>query len=411
MINIGLFNKIFKGRPSAETTKYFELLNGYTPVFSNAPESIYEMELTRSAIHTFATFCSKLKPEISGNAKKNLVNTLQFKPNPYMDTSKFLYRIATILSINNTAFIVPLEDDFGQVIGLYPVLPDHCEVVEISGEPYYKFTFGGKRIAMEVKRVGVLTQFQYANDFFGESNAALKPTMQLIHTQNEGIINSVKNSASIRFLAKINQILQPKAITDARERFTEENLSQKNKSGMLIYDSTFTDVKQIDSKPFITNALQMKQINENVFNYFGTCEDIIQNKYTEDQWNAYYEGKIEPFAIQLSLVISNMLFSMKELAFGNNVAFTANRLQYASNQTKLQVSTQLFDRALINRNTVMDIWNMAHVDDGDKYYIRKEYTEVSQLGKEGLKDNETADRIPADDAPDGDADRGKDEAI
>lgn len=45
------------------------------------------------------------------------------------------------------------------------------------------------------------------------------------------------------------------------------------------------------------------------------------------------------------------------------------------------VSTQLFDRALLNRNGVMDIWNMAHVEDGEKYYIRKEYTEVSKLHK------------------------------
>ena len=45
------------------------------------------------------------------------------------------------------------------------------------------------------------------------------------------------------------------------------------------------------------------------------------------------------------------------------------------------VSTQLFDRALLNRNGVMDIWNMAHVEDGEKYYIRKEYTEVSELHK------------------------------
>lgn len=27
------------------------------------------------------------------------------------------------------------------------------------------------------------------------------------------------------------------------------------------------------------------------------------------------------------------------------------------------------------------IWNMAHVEDGEKYYIRKEYTEVSELHK------------------------------
>lgn len=54
---------------------------------------------------------------------------------------------------------------------------------------------------------------------------------------------------------------------------------------------------------------------------------------------------------------------------------------YEMDLTKLSVSTQLFDRALLNRNGVMDIWNMAHVEDGEKYYIRKEYTEVSELQK------------------------------
>lgn len=73
------------------------------------------------------------------------------------------------------------------------------------------------------------------------------------------------------------------------------------------------------------------------------------------------------------------------------VVFSANRLQYASNTTKLQVSTQLFDRALLNRNGVMDIWNMPHVENGDKYYIRKEYTEVSELGKDGTPQLEQID--------------------
>ena len=96
---------------------------------------------------------------------------------------------------------------------------------------------------------------------------------------------------------------------------------------------------------------------------------------------AYYEGKIEPFALQLSLVMSNMTYTERQLACGNMITFSANRLQYASNKTKLEVSTQLFDRGLLNRNGVMDIWNMPEVEDGDKYYIRKEYTEVSELDK------------------------------
>ena len=246
-----------------------------------------------------------------------------------------------------------------------------------------RYTFSnGQRAAIEFDRVGILTQFQYSDDFFGEDNRALRPTMQLIHANNQGIINGVKNSASIRFLARIANMLSPEDIKKERERFTEDNLSADNQSGMIIYDQKFADVKQVDSKPFTVNAVQMGQINENVFNYFGTSAGIIQNKYTEDEWNAYYEGKIEPFALQLSLVMSNMTFTPREIAHGNAIVFTANRLQYASNQTKLNISTQLFDRGLLNRNGVMDIWNMAHVEGGEKYYIRKEYTEISQLGKE-----------------------------
>ena len=134
-------------------------------------------------------------------------------------------------------------------------------------------------------------------------------------------------------------------------------------------------------KSHTPNALQMQHIQENVCTHFGTNMDILQNKFDENTWNAYYEGKIEPFAIQLSLVMTNMSFTERERACGNAIFFSANRLQYASNATKLSVSTQLFDRALLNRNGVMDIWNMAHVEDGEKYYIRKEYTEVSELHK------------------------------
>lgn len=367
------------------------MLNGYTPVFTDAPGSIYEMELTRAAIHSFATFCSKLKPEISGSAYKNLEHVLQFKPNPFMDTSKFLYRLATILMVNNTAFIVPVENEFGGLAGYYPVLPQRCEVIDHNGQPYLRYTFSnGQKAAIEFDRVGILTQFQYRDDFFGEDNRALAPTMQLIHTNNQGIINGVKNSASIRFLAKIANMISPEDISKERKRFTDDNLSADNQSGMIIYDAKFADVKQVDSQPFTVNAAQMKQINENVYTYFGTNEAILRNDYDENQWGAYYEGKIEPFALQLSLVMSNMTYSARELAHGNAITFTANRLQYASNQTKLSISTQLFDRGLLNRNGVMEIWNMAPVEGGEKYYIRKEYTEVDKLGKEGNKDAEGA---------------------
>ena len=375
---------LFHGKQMRVIDSYFKMLNGYSPTFTSFNGGVYEMDLTRVAINSFATHCSKLKPEIEGSAYKHLERVLQFKPNYFMDTTKFIKRLATILAVEHTAFIVPIEDKYGNLCGWYPLRAQRCEVVEAAGRVYLRYLFAnGEHGVIEFEKVGIMTDFEYSDDLFGEPNDTLKPTMQLIHTQNEGIVNAVKNSANIRFLAKVANMLKPEDIKKERERFTEENLSADNKSGMIIYDNKFSELKQIESKPYTPNALQMQQIQDSVCTHFGTNMDILQNKFDEETWNAYYEGKIEPFAIQLSLVMSNMTFTQRELAHGNAITFSANRLQYASNATKLQVSTQLFDRALLNRNGVMDIWNMAHVEDGDKYYIRKEYTEVSELNKHG----------------------------
>lgn len=373
---------LFHGKQMRVIDSYFKMLNGYSPTFTSFNGGVYEMDLTRVAINSFATHCSKLKPEITGSAYKHLERVLQFKPNYFMDTTKFIKRLATILAVEHTAFIVPIEDKYGNLCGWYPLRAQRCEVVEAAGRVYLRYLFAnGEHGAIEFEKVGIMTDFEYNDDLFGEPNDTLKPTMQLLHTQNEGIVNAVKNSASIRFLAKVANMLKPEDIKKERERFTEENLSADNKSGMIIYDNKFSELKQIESKPYTPNALQMQQIQDSVCTHFGTNMDILQNKFNEETWNAYYEGKIEPFAIQLSLVMSNMTFTQRELAHGNAITFSANRLQYASNATKLQVSTQLFDRALLNRDGVMDIWNMPHVEGGSKYYIRKEYAEVSELNK------------------------------
>lgn len=374
---------------------YFKMLTGYSPTFTSYNGGVYEMDLTRTAVNSFATHCSKLKPEIEGRALKRLEKTIQQKPNYFMDTTKFIKRVATYVAVEHTAFIVPIEDEYGTLCGWYPLRAQRCEVVEAAGQIYLRYLFAnGEHGAIEFERVGIMTDFEYKDDLFGEDNRTLKPTMQLIHTQNEGIINAVKNSANIRFLAKLNNMLKPEDVKKERQRFTDENLSADNDSGMIIYDTKYADVKQIESKPYTPNALQMQSIQENVCTHFGTNMDILQNKFDETTWNAYYEGKIEPFAIQLSLVMSNMSLTERERACGNAIVFSANRLQYASNTTKLQVSTQLFDRALFNRNNVMDIWNMPHVEDGDKYYIRKEYAEVGELKNSTEKPQIIIQQVP-----------------
>ena len=152
---MGLLENIFK-RPRSESVKgYFKLLNGYTPAFTTYSGGIYEMEITRAAIHAFATHCSKLQPEIQGSAYKNLGKKMQTKMNPFMDTTKFLYRTATILAVDNNAFIIPITDDTGEVItGYYPIRPSRTEVLQDNqGRPWLRYTFSnGQKAAIEFER-------------------------------------------------------------------------------------------------------------------------------------------------------------------------------------------------------------------------------------------------------------------
>ncbi len=385
---MGIFENIFRRPRGNMAGAYFKMLNGYTPVFTTTAQSVYEMDLTRGAIDAFARHCGKLKPEMQGSARHDLLPALQWKPNRYMDTYKFLYRIATILMVQNTAFIVPIEDAFGRLIGYYPILPSRCEVIDVNGAAFLRYTFSnGQKAAIEFERVGIMTRHQYDNDLFGSSNAPMATTLELMRAQNEGIIQGIKNGAFIRFIARLTNVFKPSEIADERRRFTDENLSADNASGVLIFDQKYADVKPIESKPYIVNAPAMAQIKDNVYGYFGTNDAIMKNTWKEDDWNAFYEGMIEPFALQLSIVLTNMTFTPREIAFGNAIIFTANRLQYASNTTKLAL-TQLFDRGLMTRNQMNDVWNLPRVEGGDVYYIRKEYVEVDKLSETGEKTND-----------------------
>lgn len=378
---MGLVDKIFgKKEPELKVAEYFKMLNAYTPVFTSFEGSVYEMDLTRSVIHSFATHVSKLNMEVKGKANVQLGKQLKTKANPWMDSSKYLYRLATIYSVANNAFIVPMYDPLtDKVNGYYPVQPDSAEIIESMGKIYVRFTFGGQKRAIELENVGIINQYQYRDDFFGDSNKTMQPTLELLNTQNEGIIEGVKSSATIRFMAKLANVLRDEDLRKEQKRFSDMNLSSTNSTGVMVFDNKYQDVKQIISKPYTVNAEQMRDIKDSVFTHFGTNEDILQNKYSSDGWSAYYEGVIEPFAIKASLAHTNLTFSDRELANDNFIMLTANRLQYLSNSEKLSTVTQLFDRGFLTHNEGREIFNMTGIDDGDKYYIRKEYSETQKL--------------------------------
>lgn len=388
---MGFFDVIFKNRPKEPMARLegdFKMLNGYTPKFTSFSGGLYESELIRSAINANATHISKLKVEMLGSARPALRAKMQHAPNQFQTWSQFLRRASTLYDVHNTLFITPVFDQYGEPSGVYTPLPHRCEVVQFQDTPYLRYTFGdGKRAAVELEYCGIMVQHQYKSDLLGETNHALFPTMELINIQNQGIEEGVKSAATYRFWARINNFSKDTDIAKERKRFTSENFSKDaDAGGVLLFPNTYQDIHQVDVKPWVIDAEQMKVIKDNVFEYFGVNEDILQNHFTGDAWSAYYEGRIEPFAIQFSEVMTKMLYTLNEQSHGNKVMATANRLQYLSNQDKLNVSSQMLDRGIMSINDVREIWNLPPVEGGDRRIIRGEYYDADVKLQE--EDNE-----------------------
>lgn len=385
---MGLFDWIWK-KPNVDVARYndgyFKTLTAYRPHFSTWNGSLYESELVRSAIDARARNISKLKPEIYGSAQPTLQTKLRLKPNNWQTWSQFLYRTSTILDMHNTAVIVPVYDELMNPVGYYTVLPNRCEIVEIDGVPYLRYQFkNGQMAANYLKECAILTKFQYSSDFFGETNAALDPTMKMIHLDNQGVEEAVKNGATFRFMAKMNNFQKTEDIKKERQRFNETNLKADDGGGILLFPNTYTDIRQLDQKAYTVPEAELKEIRTNVYNYFAVNEDVLQSKAFGDSWAAFYESVIEPFAIQMSETMTQAIFTDRERAQGSGFMLTANRLQYLTTAEKLNVSSQMADRGIMNRDEIREIWNLAPIPNGEgqAYTIRGEYKLVTDEQEE-----------------------------
>ena len=396
---MGLFDWLFK-KPNVDVADhydgYFRTLTAYEPHFTTWNGELYESELVRAAIDARARHISKLKVEIQGAAKPTLQTKLRLKPNNWQTWSQFLYRTSTILDMHNTAVIVPVYDDLMNPVGYYTVLPKKCSIVQVDGVPFLRYEFiNGQRASDYLSECAILTKFQYKSDFFGETNHALDPTMRMIHLNNESIKEAVKNGASYKFIARVNNFTKTEDLAKERKRFTEANLkAEEDNSGILLFPNTYTDIKQISMGGVTVPEAEMNEIRTSVYNYFGVNEDVLQSKAYGDSWAAFYESVIEPFAIQFSETMTQAMFTDRERAQGSLLMATSNRLQYMTTTEKLSVSSQMADRGILNRDEIREIWNLPPLPDGQgqAYTIRGEYYLMNEDGsftREGTDGNQS----------------------
>jgi len=388
---MGLFEKLFpkKYRNPIGMEKW-ESLTAYSTAFRTWRGELYEFDQVRSAIDTLARNTSKLRVEMTGSAKGKVRTKLNIRPNPYQTWTQFWYRTRTIYEMQNNAVIVPILDDTDQVSGLFPVLPSSCEVVTYHGVEYLRYTFiGNQKAAIELDRCGVITKHQYKNDLFGDKNEALNGTLGLLDLNRQAIKAAVENSNAFKFMARMNNFAKDEDIRAERQRVRDANI--KDKDGfLLLFSNLIGEPKQINYSPYTVDDKQAAMIDSNIEKYFGVSTEAIKNELTGDKAAAFYEGAIEPFAIQASEVITNMLFTPLEQASGNQFVLTSNRIQFMTNADKLSFTTQMGDRGLVFIDELREVWNLAPLPNGLGQRIprRGEYYFLDPSNPDGDPNNE-----------------------
>ena len=385
---MGLIDAIFGRKRADPQSTTFQTLTAYQPTFRTWGGQIFESEMVRAAIDAKARHAAKLQYTMEGTARPKLFTQTKSAPNPWMTWAQFMERCSNIYEVQNNLFIIPLLDDKGEVAGYYPALPSECEVVDVGGEPYLKFTFvRGQKKSIRLQRVGMVVKHQLGNDFFGERNTPLSGTMELVDMVNQGITEGVRNAATFRFMAQITGKTHDEDIRKERDRFNKNNF-QGGGGGLLLYGGQYANMTQIKQEGYKVDHEQLEMIKQNVMDYFGVSEAVLQNRANGDELDAFFNGSIEPWSIKMSEAFTKMTFTPLEINRGNAVKFTANRLQYMSVGSKISMAQQLGDRGVLTIDEIRELFNYEPLPDGAGTYtpIRGEYKNVKDEDAKDDKD-------------------------
>lgn len=372
-----IFNRIFGDKANSNSQNNnqqltaVQMLNSYNNRISNYSGDLYDNATIRSVVDTIARYFAKMQMvhRLKGTTVNDSLNTLlTLRPNPDMSTYTFLYKVATCYYMDNNVYLYISRDSLGNVIALWPFSYSQAELKENKyGDLYLEFTFStGKRVVASTDDVIILRRNIYKNDFFSETNnKPLYPVVNLLHTISQGIINAVKSSVFIRGIYKVIGSLQPNDIKEKRDNFKNQFFDTQNNGGIIVMDSK-GEYTPIDSKPVLVDDKNSKLVNEQVYTYFGVNENIVKGTYTEDEFTAFYEGILEPLALQLSQEMNAKLFSQREIGFGNEIVFVGDKLSYMSMTSKVNMINAVKDLGVLTKGIIADILNIEAPPDADK---------------------------------------------
>ena len=340
--------------------------------------TIYDSDIVRSCIRPKVKATGKLvakhlrdvvDAEGHHELKVNPSNAIRFildEPNPLMTGQMLQEKLATQLCLNSNAFALIIRDDYGSPMEIYPIIARTVDAVyDSAGKLRLRFTLNNNKVyEFPYEDVIHLRQDFNENDIFGTPIApVLVPLLDVVTTTDQGVINAIKNSSIIRWLLKFTNSMRKEDLKSQAKDFADNFLATSEGMGVAAVDAK-ADAQQINPTDYVPNAAQMDRTTKRIFDLFNTNDAIVSSKYTEEQYNSYFDAEVEPVLIQLGGEYTRKLFTRRERVFGNKIVFEASAWDSASISTKLNLQAMV-DRGALTPNEWRATLNLAPVPGGD----------------------------------------------
>lgn len=428
--NLGWLDKL-KRKPKVNT-KYADMLNGFTPIFSQFGDDIYASDVVQQAINCIVSEMKKLNPThvrangsdvvpIAGNIQQ-VLNA----PNEIMTTTEFIEKIVWQLFFNYNAFVIPTyeiwTDKKGKAqkiyTGLYPIQPTNVDFLQDeSNRLYVKFTFANNyettlnySDVIHIRHHFSVNEFMGGNENGQPDNDALLKTLDLNWKLLQGVSKAMLSSYAVNGVVKFKSMIDD-GKTEKALKELEEKL-KNSESGFLPLDIT-SEFIPLDRKIELVDADTLKFIDEKILRHFGVPLAILTGDYTKEQYEAFYQKTLEPIIIALSQAFTRTLFTPRERSFGNKIQFYPKDLIFMTAEQTLEMVRLLGDSGTIYENEKRVAFGLRPLPELEGVrmqslnYVNVEYAKEYQTG--GSKNQESGDNQNNENDEDTDDDKQEDD--
>lgn len=354
---MGVFGKL---KNKINNLRFAHMLNSGQPVFSQFGDNIYASDIVQSIVDCIVTEMTKLTPKhirTEGNDRvpvKSAVQRVLNNPNYLMTRSDFMSKIVWNLFLNYNALVYPIYDN-GTLVEMYPLQPKIVDFLEDErGKLFIKMRFeNNQEFTIPYENI-IHIRYKFSfNDFLGGNkngqpdNSALLKLLNMNDNLMEGTLRAMKTSFNVNGILKSGAIMDREKTDKMVAEFNEK--LKRGDSGILGVDGK-SEYIPIDKKPQLIDPETLKFIDSRILRMFGVSMPILTGDYTKEQYDAFYQKKIEPLVIAISQAFTKGLFTVNERNHGNEVVFLPRALVFMSTTQVLEALRILGDSGDLYEN-------------------------------------------------------------